>query len=103
MRPGDVVLIHDKTNIKGKYLLGLVESIDPSKDHLVRSCKISYTVPNSKDPVGTYTGGKKVIVSRSIQRLSLILPVEDQKQSLVVENNVIKLSKDHSTNGNRET
>ena len=103
MRPGDVVLIHDKTNIKGKYLLGLVESIDPSKDHLVRSCKISYTVPNAKDPAGTYTGGKKVIVSRSIQRLSLILPVEDQKQSLVVENNVIKLSKDHSTNGNRET
>ena len=60
-------------------------------------------MPNSKDPVGIYTGGKKVIVSRSIQRLSLILPVEDQKQGLVVENNVIKLSKDHSTNGNRET
>ena len=42
---GDVVWIHDSSNIKGRYLLGIVDSIDPSKDHMVRSCKVAYTIP----------------------------------------------------------
>ena len=97
LQPGDIVMIHDKTNIKGRYLLGIVESIDPSKDQLVRSCKVSYTIPNVKDPIGTYSGGKKVTVSRSIQRLSLILPVEEQEHSVVVENNIVKMSSNDQT------
>ena len=42
---GDVVWIHDSSNIKGRYLLGIVDSIDPSKDHMVRSCKVASTIP----------------------------------------------------------
>ena len=91
LRPGDVVLIHEKTNVLGTYKLGIVEAIDPSKDRLVRSCSVSYVVPNCNDPVGTYSGGRRVTVTRSIQKLSLILPVEEQTSALIVENNVVKL------------
>ena len=73
-------------------MLGVVESIDPSKDHMVRSCKVAYTIPNSKDPIGVDTGGKRIVVSRSIQKLTLILPIEDQHGSMVVENNTVKKS-----------
>ena len=89
---GDIVLIHDKTAIKGKYVLGVVDDIDPSKDKLVRSCKVSYTVPNLRDPIGTYSGGRRIVVSRSIQRLTLILPVEEQEHCLTVEDNMVKRS-----------
>ena len=75
-----------------RYLLGVVDSIDPSKDHMVRSCRVAYTIPNSKDPIGIYNGGKRIIVSRSIQRLTLILQIEDQCGSMVVENNTVKKS-----------
>ena len=73
-------------------MLGIVDEIDPSKDKLVRSCKVSYTVPNLRDPIGTYSGGRRIVVSRSIQRLSLILPVEEQEHRLTVEDNTVKKS-----------
>ena len=98
LRPGDVVVIHDRSTIKGDYKLGVVDSVDSSSDRLVRSCKVSYVIPNVKDPIGTYTGGKRVTVSRSIQRLSLILPVEEQQSKLVVEDNKIRSQEDQELN-----
>jgi hypothetical protein len=35
---GDIVLVHDKSPIKAKYLLTKVESVGTGKDSLVRSC-----------------------------------------------------------------
>ena len=87
--PGDVVLIHDSSSLKGKYLLGIVESIKESADSLVRSCKVSYTLPNPKDSSDAYSGGKKIVISRSIQRLTLLLPVEEQEFPVKVEGNKV--------------
>jgi len=75
LTPGDIVLLHEKTPIKGKYCLGIVRGVKQGRDDLVRSCLVEYTIPNAKDTVGTYTGGRKIIVTRSIQRLTLLLPV----------------------------
>ena len=66
LKLGDVVLLHEKSAFKGKYQLGIVSSIRESQDNLVRSCKVTYTIPNRKDPVDIYTGGRKVEVSRSV-------------------------------------
>ena len=92
LRPGDVVLLHEKTPIKGKYQLGIVDTVKESDDHLVRSCTISYTIPNAKDHVSVYTGGRRVTVTRSVQRLTLLLPVEEQQCRLEVVENVLKES-----------
>ena len=53
----DIVLVHEKSPIKGKYVLAVVESVNESKDGLVRSCTVSYRIPNSKDAKGL--GGSK--------------------------------------------
>ena len=90
LQPGDVVLLHEKSAIKGKYQMGIVETVKESRDKLVRSCTVSYTVPNTKDPIGAYTGGKKITVSRSIQRLTLLLPIEEQNCQLQVVENALK-------------
>ena len=85
LKPGDVVLLHEKTEIKGKYQIGIVESVKEGKDSLVRSCTIRYTIPNPKDPINIYSGGKKITVTRSVQRLTLLLPVEEQSGPLDVD------------------
>ena len=84
LRIGDVVLIHDKSEIKGKYLMGLVDSVCIGKDQRVRSCTVSYMLPRSKDSAGRYSGGKRIVISRSVQRLSLLLPVEEQMEEIEV-------------------
>ena len=90
LQVGDVVLLHEKSELKGKYVLGIVEETRISKDGLVRSCIVGYTVPYSKDPLGRYSGGRRVSVTKSIQRLTFLLPVEEQSSKLVVEDNVVR-------------
>ena len=89
LKIGDIVLIHEKTQLKGSYVLGVVSQVKENENQLVRSCSVTYTVPNPRDPSNLYTGGRKVTVSRSIQRLSLLLPVEEQIRPLTVKDNVI--------------
>ena len=96
LRTGDIVLLHDKTPIKGKYQLGVVESTVKSADGLVRSCQVGYKIPTPTKPVDIYEGkGKWISLSRSVQRLTLLLPVEEQAKPLTVEKDgVVKLNKE---------
>ena len=92
---GDVVLVHDESHIKGKYKLALVDSVKLSSDGLVCSCIVNYRIPSSSDSVCKYSGGKLIKLSRSIQRLSLILAVEEREENMVVEDSgVVKIVKD---------
>ena len=86
---GDIVLIHDKGPIKGKYVLGVVESVEESSDHLVRSAKVGYTVPNGREKLAEYTGGRRIVISRSIQKLTMLLPVEEQDSSMQIKDGKI--------------
>ena len=71
--------------------MGVVESTQKSEDGLVRSCQVGYKIP--KEPTKVYYGeenwkngrGKWISVSRSVQRLTLLLPVEEQHKPLTVE------------------
>ena len=81
---GDVVLVHDQGPLKGKYTLAVVKEVNLSRDGLVRSCTVQYRIPNPKDVVRRYTGGKEVTLKRSVQRLTLLLPVEEQSKTLLV-------------------
>ena len=56
---------------------------------------MSYRIPNAKDKDGEYTGGKLVKISRSVQRLTLLLGIEEQEAPLVVEGGqVVKACKE---------
>ena len=79
---GDLVMICESTQIKAKYKLGLIETVNTSADGCVRSATIKYTNISGDGRVSY------VRVQRSVQRLVLILPVEEHQTSLqVVERN----------------
>ena len=78
------MLIHDASELKGKYRLDMVEAVNVGKDGRVLSCSVGYTLPRSKDAVGQYSGGRRIVITRSVQRLSLLLPVEEQSERLEV-------------------
>ena len=46
---------------------------------------VQYRIPSSRDAIGQYTGGKLVSITRSVQRLTLLLAVEDQMGQMEVE------------------
>ena len=73
-------------------------------DKLVRSCTVSYVVPSGRDSADRYSGGRRIVVTRSIQRLSVILPVEEQScQIAVVGDKVIKGSEVMSHSSTEDT
>ena len=88
--PGDIVLVHDVSVLKKAYKMAVVETVKQSADGLVRSCIVSYRVSNPKDSSENYSGGKLVKISHSVQRLTLLLSVEEQEQNLVIENGKVK-------------
>ena len=80
---GDVVLICEPSKIKSKYKMGVIETVFPSTDGFVRSVLVKYVlVQNSPTGDGKVT---VIRVKRSIQRLVLILPVEEQESPVEVE------------------
>ena len=79
LRIGDLVMICQTSQVKAKYKLAIVEDVHCSNDGCVRSATVKYTnIPS---------GGRcsYVRVKRSVQRLVLILPVEEQETPLEVK------------------
>lgn len=78
LQVGDVVLVADSNVMKGEYRLAVVEAVHPSQDGIVRRVSIRYTLYKSVGKDMQLKGGRSIIVERSVQRLSLIIPVEEQ-------------------------
>ena len=77
---GDLVSIADTGIIKGKYKLGVVVGTNISDDGLVRSATVRYF--NKRDASDAWSAEQ---VTRSVQRLCLILAVEEQDAPLMVK------------------
>ena len=73
---GDMVLIQDNNAITGNWKLGKVVKTKIDDDGLIRNCSIKYT-PNNDLSVDT----KLVTIQRPVQRLVVVLPVEEDKTS----------------------
>ena len=73
-------MIADSGKIKGKYKLGLVVATTVSNDGLVRSGTVQYFVRS-----GVAEKWTAERVTRSAQRLVLILSVEEQTGELMVK------------------
>lgn len=85
VRVGDLVLICESSVIKAKYKLGIVDAVHPSDDGQVRSATIRYVLLQTNGKGEEVR--KNITVKRSVQRLAMILPVEEQGTSLVVTDN----------------
>ena len=81
MKLGDVVLIeYSSKTAPGTYRMGIVSQVEVDGDGLVRTCTVKYKLvkpitPNNKETVEDVVS-KEVRVP--VQRLVLILPVEEQ-------------------------
>ena len=84
LQVGDVVLVHEPGPLKRKYFLVKVGSVKKSDDGKVRSCTVRHAVFPKKSKLDCVHGRQWIQVTRSVQRLSLILPVEEQDGSVVV-------------------
>ncbi len=73
---GDIVLMQqDSNDYKGTWRLAQVCDTLDSSDRKVRSVKLRY---KQQGPDGTYKGLQDTCVNRSVHRLVMILPVEEQ-------------------------
>ena len=82
MCPGDVVLVEYKNkSFPGSYRLGRVKDVEiDSNDGLVRTCTVIYKLikPSSKDSRDVFKDVTTKEVRLPVQRLILIMPVEEQ-------------------------
>ena len=80
---GDLVMICEDSKVKSKYKMGVVDVVKESDDGFVRSATVRYCNIQSNPR------GEEVVtnihVTRSIQRLVLIMPVEEMTSSIVVK------------------
>ncbi len=76
-------MICETTKLKAKYKLGTVDAVTVSRDGNVRSASVRYVLIHN-NPKGT-DRIRVVRVSRSVQKLVLILPVEEQSDQLEVK------------------
>ena len=74
----DVVLILDSNSLKGDYKLGIVHEIHPGKDGIIRSATVAYKNFRVGEKINEYKGQGYVTVKRRVQRLVLLVPVEEQ-------------------------
>ena len=82
---GDLVMIGESSPIKAKYKLGVVDAVHPSEDGVVRSATVRYVLLQKNNAGRDVV--KNITVKRSVQRLALILPVEEQVTPLEVTDN----------------
>ena len=71
---GDIVLVQDSNAVRGDWRVAKISKIYPSDDGKVRKVTLSYRqIDGSKD----YSGGSWVNIDRPVQKLVVILPVDD--------------------------
>jgi hypothetical protein len=76
LKPGDIVIIADKNTLRGEYRLGEVKEVIPSKDNKVRQVTVRYKSYKVGEKAHHYSGARDIVVSRSVQRLALLVPVD---------------------------
>ena len=81
MKNDDVVLILDQDTISRTYKLGQIVEAEPDSDGKVRSVKVRYKSyqTGTKKGKSIYSGASNIIVSRSVQKLCLIVPIEESR------------------------
>merc|ERR1712237_5591 len=88
LKVGDLVLVHDSNKLRKKYKLAMVTEVHTSQDGMVRSCTVGYRqarAPTKKDRCQSVWQ----VLQRSVQHLTLLLPVEEQDEKIEVTDGVV--------------
>ena len=88
LKVGDIVLVHNSSKLRNKYKLAILTEVHVSQDGLVRSCTVGFRQSRSPTKNMKYRSVWQSL-QRSVQRLTLLLPVEEQEESLEVTNGVV--------------
>ena len=75
LRPGDVVIVADRNTLRD-YRLALVKDVFPGEDGKVRKVTVRYKSYRTGEKVQEYRGARETVVSRAVQRLALLVPVD---------------------------
>lgn len=75
LRPGDIVLIQENNLVKGAWKMAEVVVAVPGSDGQVRDVTLRYKVYK---PGRQYKGQTDMLIKRSVHRLIVLLPVEEQ-------------------------
>ena len=75
LRPGDIVLVQDTNLIKGKWKWAKVTVAKPGRDGRVRDVTLQYKI---QQPGLKYDNQDYMEIKRSVHRLVVLLPVEEQ-------------------------
>ena len=78
LQVGDIVLVQDNSAFRGNWKLGQVAEVKPGKDSIIRDVAIRY---KNVGPGTKYTGTQDMLIRRSVHRLVVLLPVEEQSQN----------------------
>ena len=78
LKVGDVVLVVDSNPLSKHYKLARVHEVFPGADGKVRRVALTYKTYKVQGKPMEYAGAHDTIVNRSVQRLALLVPVEDQ-------------------------
>ena len=79
LQEGDIVLVADSNVMRGEYRIGKVHKVHPSKDGLIRRASVKYMIYKTMSKDMKLSGGREVIVERSVQRLSILIPCTDEE------------------------
>ena len=88
LKVGDIVLVHDSNKLQKKYKLAVVTDVHTSQDGMVRSCTVGYRQARAPTKKEKYRSVWQVL-QRSVQRLTLLLPVEEQDERIEVTDGVV--------------
>jgi len=78
LQVGDVVLVTDNSPLIKSYQLAKVTEAQADSDGMVRTVEIGYKRYKATEKgTARYTGGSTTTLRRSVQRLVLIVPVEE--------------------------
>ena len=75
---GDLVLVQDSYAVRGEWKRGLVTKVYPSDNGRVRRVLVSYKNPRPDQKADCYRGQKYKTVERAVQRLIVLIPVDEQ-------------------------
>ena len=75
VRIGDIVLVQDPNPVRGKWKLAQVANVEQGRDGMVREVKLRYKICK---PGEKYHGARYKTMNRSVHRLVVLLPIEEQ-------------------------
>ena len=93
--PGDVILVLDREGPKGKFTLGIIDSVKLDLDNVVRKVTVKYKLPQKGDTLDLTPMPYKY-AERNVRGLALVITAQERKEVEII--NIDDLRNKHIEN-----